>query len=164
MTDDQPSFDDTGFDVDDWARLKPFVGVLATLDDVQRRVAIFALPGAYTGTCSTQHVPSFIRTADQFRAKGVDRIVCVSVNDPFVMGAWAKDTGAEAAGLTFLSDADGAFTEAMGMSFDAPAAGLFGRSKRYAMLVENGTITALEVEESPGQCSISGGESLLARA
>ena len=128
------------------------------------RVAIFALPGAYTGTCSTQHVPSFIRTADQFRAKGVDRIVCVSVNDPFVMGAWAKDTGAEAAGLTFLSDADGAFTEAMGMSFDAPPAGLFGRSKRYAMLVENGTITALEVEESPGQCSISGGESLLARA
>ena len=127
------------------------------------RVAIFALPGAYTGICSTQHVPSFIRTADQFRAKGVDRIVCVSVNDPFVMGAWAKDTGAEAAGLTFLSDADGAFTEAMGMSFDAPAAGLFGRSKRYAMLVENGTITALEVEESPGQCSISGGESLLAR-
>ena len=119
------------------------------------RVAIFALPGAYTGTCSTQHVPSFIRTADQFRAKGVDRIVCVSVNDPFVMGAWAKDTGAEAAGLTFLSDADGAFTEAMGMSFDAPPAGLFGRSKRYAMLVENGTITALEVEESPGQCSIS---------
>ena len=128
------------------------------------RVAIFALPGAYTGICSTQHVPSFIRTADQFRAKGVDRIVCVSVNDPFVMGAWAKDTGAEAAGLTFLSDADGAFTEAMGMSFDAPPAGLFGRSKRYAMLVENGTITALEVEESPGQCSISGGESLLARA
>lgn len=128
------------------------------------RVAIFALPGAYTGTCSTQHVPSFIRTADQFRAKGVDRIVCVSVNDPFVMGAWAKDTGAEAAGLTFLSDADGAFTEAMGMSFDAPPAGLFGRSKRYAMLVENGTITALEVEESPGRCSISGGESLLARA
>ena len=128
------------------------------------RVAIFALPGAYTGICSTQHVPSFIRTADQFRAKGVDRIVCVSVNDPFVMGAWAKDTGAEAAGLTFLSDADGAFTEAMGMSFDAPAAGMFGRSKRYAMLVENGTITALEVEESPGQCSISGGESLLARA
>lgn len=128
------------------------------------RVAIFALPGAYTGTCSTQHVPSFIRTADQFRAKGVDRIVCISVNDPFVMGAWATDTGADAAGLTFLSDADGAFTKAMGMNFDAPPAGLFGRSKRYAMLVDNGIITALEVEESPGQCSISGGESLLAKA
>ena len=128
------------------------------------RVAIFALPGAYTGTCSTQHVPSFIRTADQFRAKGVDRIVCISVNDPFVMGAWAKDTGADTAGLTFLSDADGSFTKAMGMGFDAPPAGLFGRSKRYAMLVEDGTITALQVEESPGQCSISGGESLLDRA
>lgn len=128
------------------------------------RVAIFALPGAYTGTCSTQHVPSFIRTADQFRAKGVDRIVCVSVNDPFVMGAWAKDTGADTAGLTFLADADGAFTAAMGMNFDAPPAGLFGRSKRYAMLVEDGTITTLQVEESPGQCSISGGESLLAKA
>lgn len=128
------------------------------------RVAIFALPGAYTGTCSTQHVPSFIRTADQFRAKGVDRIVCVSVNDPFVMGAWAKDTGADKAGLTFLADADGAFTAAMGMNFDAPPAGLFGRSKRYAMLVEDGTITTLQVEESPGQCSISGGESLLAKA
>ncbi|MFD1794988.1 peroxiredoxin [Paracoccus aurantiacus] len=128
------------------------------------RVAIFALPGAYTGTCSTQHVPSFIRTADQFRGKGVDRIVCISVNDPFVMGAWATDTGADKAGLTFLSDADGAFTKAMGMNFDAPPAGLLGRSKRYAMLVEDGTITAFQAEESPGQCSVSGGESLLERA
>ncbi|NHF73069.1 peroxiredoxin [Paracoccus xiamenensis] len=128
------------------------------------RVAIFALPGAYTGTCTTAHVPSFIRTADQFRAKGVDRIVCVSVNDPFVMGAWAESTGADKAGLTFLGDADGSFTKAMGMGFDAPPAGLFGRSKRYAMLVEDGTITALNIEESPGQCEISGGEALLDRA
>jgi peroxiredoxin len=128
------------------------------------RVAIFALPGAYTGTCTTAHVPSFIRTADQFRAKGVDRIVCVSVNDPFVMGAWAASTGADKAGLTFLGDADGSFTKAMGMNFDAPPAGLFGRSKRYAMLVENGTITAMNIEESPGQCDISGGEALLDRA
>lgn len=128
------------------------------------RVAIFALPGAYTGTCTTAHVPSFIRTADKFRAKGVDRIVCVSVNDPFVMGAWAASTGADKAGLTFLGDADGSFTKAMGMNFDAPPAGLFGRSKRYAMLVENGTITAMNIEESPGQCDISGGEALLDRA
>ena len=128
------------------------------------RVAIFALPGAYTGTCTTAHVPSFIRTADQFRAKGVDRIVCVSVNDPFVMGAWAETTGADKAGLTFLGDADGSFTKAMGLGFDAPPAGLFGRSKRYAMLVEDGTITALNIEESPGQCEISGGEALLDRA
>lgn len=128
------------------------------------RVAIFALPGAFTGTCSTQHVPSFMRTADKFRDKGVDRIVCISVNDPFVMGAWEKDTGAGAAGLTFLSDADGSFTKAMGMNFDAAPAGLFGRSKRYAMLVEDGTITTLQAEEAPGQCSVSGGESLLEKA
>ncbi|WP_313136463.1 peroxiredoxin [Paracoccus jeotgali] len=128
------------------------------------RVAIFALPGAYTGTCSTQHVPSFIRTADQFREKGVDRIVCISVNDPFVMAAWARDTCADEAGLTFLADADGEFTKAMGMAFDAPQAGLFGRSKRYAMLVEDGKITALQAETSPGQCTVSGGESLLERA
>ena len=129
-----------------------------------RKVVIFGLPGAYTGTCTTAHVPSFIRTADKFRAKGVDRIVCVSVNDPFVMGAWAASTGADKAGLTFLGDADGSFTKAMGMNFDAPPAGLFGRSKRYAMLVENGTITAMNIEESPGQCDISGGEALLDRA
>lgn len=128
------------------------------------RVAIFALPGAYTGTCSTIHVPSFIRTADKFRAKGVDRIVCISVNDPFVMGAWAEATGADKAGLTFLADADGSFTKAMGMSFDVPPAGLYGRSKRYAMLVEDGTITAMNAEESAGQCDISGGERLLERA
>ncbi|WBU52737.1 peroxiredoxin [Paracoccus sp. SCSIO 75233] len=128
------------------------------------RVAIFALPGAFTGTCSTQHVPSFMRTADQFRAKGVDRIVCISVNDPFVMGAWEKDTGAGEAGLTFLSDADGSFTNAMGMSFDAPPIGLIGRSKRYAMLVEDGVIKTLQAEENPGECAISGGEALLEKA
>ncbi|MFV0411105.1 MAG: peroxiredoxin [Paracoccus sp. (in: a-proteobacteria)] len=128
------------------------------------RVAIFALPGAYTGTCSTIHVPSFIRTADKFRTKGVDRIVCISVNDPFVMGAWAEATGADKAGLTFLADADGSFTKAMGMSFDAPPAGLYGRSKRYAMLVEDGAITAMNAEDSPGECDISGGERLLERA
>lgn len=133
-------------------------------DYAKGRVAIFALPGAYTGTCTTAHVPSFIRTADQFRDKGVDRIVCISVNDPFVMGAWAQSTGADKAGLTFLGDADGSFTKAMGMGFDAPPAGLLGRSKRYAMLVEDGTITAMNVEDSPGQCDISGGEALLERA
>ncbi len=133
-------------------------------DLAKGRVAIFALPGAYTGTCSTMHVPSFIRAADGFRAKGVERIICVSVNDPFVMGAWSEATGADEAGLTFLADADGAFTKAMGMDFDAPPAGLFGRSKRYAMLVEDGTITAMNIEDSPGTCDISGGEKLLERA
>ncbi|WP_238364849.1 peroxiredoxin [Mesobacterium pallidum] len=127
-----------------------------------RKVVIFGLPGAYTGVCSTAHVPSFIRTRDQFAAKGVDEIICVSVNDPFVMGAWAKDTGADAAGLTFLADAEGAFTKAIGMDFTAPPAGLIGRSKRYAMLVEDGVVKVLNAEESPGVCEVSAGEGLLA--
>ncbi len=127
-----------------------------------KRVAIFALPGAYTGTCTTSHMPSFIRTADQFRAKGIDGIYCITVNDPFVTGAWAKETGADKAGIEVLADAAGAFTSAVGMGFDAPPAGLFGRSKRYAMLVNDGVVEVLHVEASPGTCDISGGESLLA--
>lgn len=127
-----------------------------------KTIAVFAVPGAYTPTCSVTHVPSFIRTKDDFAAKGVDTIVCVSVNDPFVMKAWGEATGATAAGLHMLADADGSFTKAIGMNFDAPPAGLLGRSKRYAMLVENGTVKALHVEETPGVCETSAGESLLA--
>jgi cytochrome c peroxidase len=126
-----------------------------------KTIAIFAVPGAYTPTCSAAHVPSFIRTKDAFAAKGVDTIVCVSVNDPFVMKAWGETTGATEAGLHMLADADGSFTKAIGLSFDAPPAGLIGRSRRYAMLVEDGTVKALHVEESPGVCDVSGGESLL---
>ncbi|WP_377192226.1 peroxiredoxin [Ruegeria meonggei] len=126
-----------------------------------RKVVVFAVPGAFTGTCTTAHVPSFMRTKDQFNAKGVDEIICVAVNDPFVMGAWGESTGATAAGLTMLSDAASEFTKALGMDFDAPPAGLFARSKRYAMVVENGKVTALNLEENPGTCEISAGESLL---
>lgn len=127
-----------------------------------RKVVIFALPGAYTGVCSTAHVPSFIRTKDQFEAKGVDEIICVSVNDPFVMKAWGDSTGANEAGITMLGDADGAFTNAMGRAFTAPPAGLINRSKRYAMVVEDGVVTLLQEEEAPGVCDVSGGEGLLA--
>lgn len=127
-----------------------------------RKVVIFALPGAYTGTCTTAHVPSFMRTKDQFAAKGVDEIICVSVNDPFVMQAWGESTGATAAGITMLGDADGAFTKAMGRDFTAPPVGLIGRSKRYAMVVEDGTITLIQEEENPGMCDVSAGEGLLA--
>ena len=126
-----------------------------------RNVVIFALPGAYTGTCTTAHVPSFIRTADQFRDKGVDEIVCLSVNDPFVMGAWGKDTGADKAGITMLGDPDAEFTKAVGMDFSAPPVGLINRSKRYAMYVQDGTVSVIQAEENPGQCDISGGEALL---
>ncbi len=126
-----------------------------------RKVVIFGLPGAYTGVCTTAHVPSFIRTKDQFDAKGVDEIICVSVNDPFVMQAWGEATGATKAGITMLGDAEGTFTKAIGMDFTAPPAGLIGRSKRYAMLVENGVVSVLNEEGSPGECEISAGETLL---
>ncbi len=129
-----------------------------------RKVVLFGLPGAYTGTCTTSHVPSFIRTKDQFAAKGVDEIICVSVNDPFVMQAWGESTGAAAAGITMLGDAGGEFTKAIGMDFTAPPAGLFGRSKRYAMIVEDGVVSVLGEEANPGECDISGGEALLQKA
>ena len=127
-----------------------------------RKVVIFAVPGAYTPTCSSAHVPSFIRTKAGFGEKGVDEIICLSVNDPFVMKAWGEATGATEAGLTMLGDPDSSFTTAIGMEFAAPPAGLYARSKRYAMLVEDGKVTLVHAEESPGTCEVSAGESLLA--
>ena len=127
-----------------------------------RKVVLFGLPGAYTGTCSTQHVPSFIRVAEQLRAAGIDDIVCVSVNDPHVMRAWGEATGALGAGIRMLADADGAFTKALGLDFTNAAAGLLGRSKRYALLADDGVVTILNLEPSPGQCDVSGGETMLA--
>ncbi len=126
-----------------------------------RKLAIFAVPGAFTPTCHSAHVPSFIRTKDQFAAKGVDEIICVSGNDPFVMKAWGEATGAAEAGISMLADAECAFTDAIGMRFDAPPAGLIGRSKRYAMIVEDGEVKILHLEESPGTCEVSAGEALL---
>ena len=124
-------------------------------------MVLFGLPGAYTGVCTTAHVPSFIRTKDAFAAKGVDEVICVSVNDPFVMGAWAKDTGADVAGLSMLGDAEGTFIKALGLDFTAPPAGLIGRSKRFALYAEDGVVKVLQVETSPGECTVSAGESLL---
>ncbi|MGJ5620984.1 peroxiredoxin [Sulfitobacter sp. MF3-043] len=127
-----------------------------------RKVVVFAVPGAFTPTCHSAHVPSFVRTKDQFDAKGVDEIICVSCNDPFVMKAWGEATGATAAGITMLADASSEFTRAIGMDFDAPPAGLMARSKRYAMLVDDGKVTLFQAEETPGVCDVSGGEALLA--
>lgn len=127
-----------------------------------RKVVIFGLPGAYTGTCTTAHVPSFIRTKDQFAAKGIDEIICISVNDPFVMGAWGATTGASAVGIAMMGDADGGLTKAMGVDFTAPPVGLISRSKRYALYAEDGVVKVLHMEESPGVCEASGGEALLA--
>jgi glutaredoxin/glutathione-dependent peroxiredoxin len=127
-----------------------------------RKVVLFGLPGAYTGTCTTAHVPSFIRTKDAFAAKGVDEIICVSVNDPFVMGAWGDSTGASKAGIAMLGDTDGAWTKAIGMDFTVPPIGFFGRSKRYALLAEDGVVKVLHIDDNAGVCELSGGEAMLA--
>lgn len=128
-----------------------------------RKVVLFGLPGAYTGVCTTAHMPSFVRSKAGFMAKGVEEIICVSVNDPFVLAAWAEVTGAKAAGIAVLGDADGAFTKAIGLDFTAPGAGLLSRSKRYALYAEDGVVRRLNLEESPGVCEISAGETLLAQ-
>ncbi|MDQ2066872.1 peroxiredoxin [Xinfangfangia sp. CPCC 101601] len=128
-----------------------------------RKVVIFGLPGAYTGTCSTAHVPSFMRVRAALAEKGVDEVICVSVNDAFVMQAWGKDTGAAAAGITMLADADSSFTKAVGMEFSVPAIGFIDRSKRYSLYAEDGVVKFLNLEESAGVCEISGGEALLAQ-
>ena len=125
------------------------------------KTVIFGLPGAYTGTCTTAHVPSFIRVADDLAAKGVTGIACLSVNDPFVMAAWGDATGATTAGIKMLADADGSFVEALGLQFSAPPVGLINRSKRFSMVVEGGKVTHLNVDENPGVCETSAGEALL---
>ena len=127
-----------------------------------RNVVIFGLPGAYTGTCTTAHVPSLMRTSAKFKAKGVDEIICISVNDPFVMHAWGESTGATAAGISMLGDAQSMFTTAIGMDFNAPPAGLIDRSKRYALYAVDGVVKVLHLEENAGVCEISGGEAMLA--
>jgi len=136
-------------------------GVELTPKLLNRKVVIFGLPGAYTGTCSTAHVPSFIRSMDALKEKGVDEVICLSVNDPFVMHAWGEATGATTAGITMVGDADASFTKAIGMEFSAPPAGLTDRSKRYAMLVDNGVVAILNEEGNPGECEISAAETLL---
>lgn len=126
-----------------------------------KRVVLFGLPGAFTATCTAAHVPSFIRTADQFRAKGIDHIICFAVNDPHVMRAWGEATGGTEAGIVFLADADGSLTKALGLDFDAPAAGFFGRTRRHAMIATDGVVDVLHVEQARGVCELTAGENLL---
>lgn len=126
-----------------------------------RKVALFGLPGAFTGVCSEAHMPSFIKAMDGFKAKGVDEVICVSVNDPFVLQAWGGSTGAMDAGITLLGDASAAFIKKIGMDFTADAVGLMNRSKRFSAYVEDGAVKALNIESSPGECEISAGETLL---
>ena len=127
-----------------------------------RRGVIFAVPGAFTPTCDAAHMPSFVRNADAFREKGVDEILCLSVNDAYVMQVWGEQSGALMAGITMLADADAGFTKAVGMDYFSIKSGMLTRSRRYAMLVDDGVVTKLHLEASTGVCDISGGEALLA--
>jgi glutaredoxin/glutathione-dependent peroxiredoxin len=125
-----------------------------------QKVVLFAVPGAFTPTCHAKHLPGFIQQAQAIRAKGVDRIACLAVNDHFVLGAWARELGADA--IQFLSDGRGIFTRAIGMETDPPERPYGPRSERYAMIVEDGRVTVLFVEPKPGQAIESSAESVLA--
>jgi len=124
-----------------------------------KKIALFALPGAFTPTCSAQHVPSFLSNLDKLRAKGVDEIWCVSVNDAFVMGAWSRDQQAGGK-IRFLADGSGEFTKKVGLELDLTARGMGVRSQRYSMVVDNGVVKALNVE-APGKFEVSGAEKML---
>ena len=123
-----------------------------------KTVALFAVPGAYTPTCSAKHLPSFVGKAEELKAKGVDEIACTSVNDAFVLGAWAKASDAD--GVTMLADGNGDFAQAIGLTMDGSKFGLGTRSQRYAMLVEDGVVKQLNVE-GPGEYKVSSAEYLL---
>lgn len=126
-----------------------------------KKVVLFALPGAFTPTCSAKHLPGFIEKAGELRAKGVDLIACLSVNDAFVMNAWGKAQGAGDK-VAMIADGSGDFTRAMGLTLDLKAAGMGERSQRYAAIIDNGVITALEIE-APSKFEVSSAEAILAK-
>ncbi len=127
-----------------------------------KKIAVFALPGAYTPTCSAKHVPGYVQKADALKAAGIDEIWCVSVNDAFVMGAWGRDqqTGGK---VRMMADGSAAFTQATGLTLDLTARGMGLRSNRYSMLVVDGVVKTLNVE-GPGKFEVSDAETMLAQA
>jgi|SRR5690242_5845063 peroxiredoxin len=133
-----------------------------TTDEVfkGRKVALFGVPGAFTPTCNNLHLPSFLNNAAAFKQKGVDAIAVTAVNDVFVMTNWQKSTGAEGK-IDFLADGNAEFAKAIDMAFDGSGAGLGTRSRRYSMLVEDGVVKKINIEDAPGKCDISGGQALL---
>ena len=124
-----------------------------------KKIAIFALPGAFTPTCSAKHVPSYIANFDKLKAKGVDEIWCISVNDPFVMGAWSRDQKAGGK-IRFMADGSAEYSKKLGLTLDLTARGLGVRSNRYSMLVDDGVVKTLNVE-GPGKFEVSDGETML---
>ena len=137
--------------------------VWKTTDDIfkGKKVALFAVPGAFTNTCHKMHIPSILHNVDALKAKGVDTIAVTAVNDASVMDAWKKATAADK--LDFLADGNADFAKAIGMELDASANGLGIRCKRFSMVVENGVVKKLNLEPAPGKVEVSGGDTLLAQ-
>ncbi|MFN0262622.1 peroxiredoxin [Tepidamorphus sp. 3E244] len=133
-------------------------------DDVfgGRKVVLFGVPGAFTGTCSKAHLPGFVNNAETFHAHGIDEIACVSVNDADVLHAWSHIGEADGK-VTMLSDGNAEFTKALGLDIDMSGAGMGTRSKRYSMVVDDGVVKKLNIEESPGKAEASSAETLLAQ-
>jgi peroxiredoxin len=126
-----------------------------------KKIAIFGLPGAYTPTCSAKHVPGYIENAAKLKAKGIDEIWCISVNDAFVMGAWGRDQKATGT-VRMMADGSGTFAKALGLEFDLTAKGMGVRSQRYSMLVDDGVVKQLNVEQA-GKFEVSNAETLLSQ-
>ena len=135
--------------------------VWKTTDEIfkGRKVALFAVPGAFTPTCSKAHLPGFVAQADAIKAKGIDTIAVTGVNDVFVMNAWKKSAGADS--IEFLADGSAAWAKAVGITADLTERGLGLRSGRYAMVVDDGVVKTLNVEEGPGKAEVSGADNLL---
>ena len=133
-----------------------------TTDDIfqGRKVVLVAVPGAFTPTCDRNHLPGYVKNADTIRAKGVDAIVVTAVNDVFVLDAWSKSSGAGDK-IEFISDGNGDFAKALGLTMDGSGFGLGTRSQRYAMLVEDGVVRSINLEDAPGKADISGADNLL---
>ncbi|CAN1489388.1 AHP1 Peroxiredoxin [Rhabdaerophilaceae bacterium] len=125
-----------------------------------KTMVLFGVPGAFTPTCHKTHLPGFLKEAEAFKAKGVAGIAVVAVNDPFVMAMWAKETGGEGV-LTFLSDGNAEFAKATGLDVDLAAAGLGIRNRRFSMLVKDGVVSQINVEEAPGKAELSSAEALI---
>jgi peroxiredoxin len=135
-----------------------------TTDDLfkGKRVVLFSVPGAFTPTCSKTHLPSFVQNAAALKAKGIDTLACMAVNDVFVMDAWGKSASADGKVL-MLADGNATFTKALGMELDASGFGMGTRGLRFALVVKDGVVEMVELEPSAGQCTVSGGESILSK-
>jgi peroxiredoxin len=125
-----------------------------------KKVVIFGLPGAFTPTCSAKHLPGFISNAEALKRKGVNEIACISVNDPFVMDAWGKSLNAGGK-VTMLADGSADFAKATGLTLDLTARGMGVRSHRYSMVVDDGVVKKIDVEENPGACDVSSADHIL---